>query len=91
MGTSAGRHASACRTPARGHAAPNGVNIRTGSSTSCTSVGQAQASHTLDYYCYTVGNDGYTWTYLKDLSTGKLGWVRDDLLADDGSFYYCGF
>lgn len=76
---------------ATGHTTTNGVNIRTGSGTSCTSVGQAQTSHTLDYYCYTAGNDGFSWTYLKDLSTGKVGWIRDDLLSNTGSWSYCGF
>ena len=74
-----------------GHTNSDAVNIRTGSATTCTSVGQAQASHSLDFYCYTVGNDGFTWTYLKDITTGKLGWIRDDLLVNNGSFSYCGF
>ncbi|MFC7615459.1 hypothetical protein ACFQV2_20125 [Actinokineospora soli] len=44
-----------------------------------------------------MGNDGYTWTYLRNLRTGVRGWVRDDLLdlnADGqtrGSLSYCGF
>ncbi|WP_306316289.1 MULTISPECIES: SH3 domain-containing protein [unclassified Streptomyces] len=68
----------------------NGANERTGSSTSCTSKGIAYSSHTLDYHCYTRAGD-YTWTYLRNDTTGVTGWVRDDLLSDGGSLDYCGF
>ncbi|MFI9012065.1 SH3 domain-containing protein [Actinosynnema sp. NPDC053489] len=67
----------------------SGARIRTGSSTSCTPVGSLEPSHRLDYYCYTLGNDGYTWTYLRDVTTGKRGWVRDDLLPNYGSSSHC--
>jgi hypothetical protein len=44
-------------------------------------------THTSTYtYTYT-----YTWSYLRDIDTGKVGWVRDDLLPGDGSTFYCGF
>jgi hypothetical protein len=69
----------------------NGANERSGSSTSCAINGIAYNTQRLDYHCYTNGNDGYTWTYLRNDSTGVYGWVRDDLLSDDGSFVYCGF
>ncbi|MEU4747003.1 SH3 domain-containing protein [Actinosynnema sp. NPDC023658] len=62
---------------------------RSGSSTSCTALGTAQTSDRLDYHCYTVGNDGYTWTYLRNDRTGVAGWVRDDLLEDHGSGVPC--
>lgn len=64
------------------------VNIRTGPHTSCTSVGQGQLNHVVDYHCYARG-DGvtrpgvgtyYSWTYLRDVTTGKAGWVSDTLL-----------
>ena len=67
----------------------SGARIRTGSSTSCTAVGSIEPSHRLDYYCYTNGDDGYTWTYLRDVTTGKRGWVRDHLLPNYGSGYHC--
>ncbi|QFZ21304.1 SH3 domain-containing protein [Saccharothrix syringae] len=67
----------------------SGARIRTGSSTSCTAVGTIEPSHRLDFYCYTNGNDGATWTYLRNLSTSRQGWVRDDLLPNRGSFYHC--
>jgi hypothetical protein len=75
-----------------GHTNDNYANIRTGSNTSCASVGQAQASHTLYYYCYTSQSNGdYTWTYVRDVNTGKRGWIRDDLLSGYGSGDWCGF
>lgn len=64
---------------------------RSGSSTSCTIHGIAYSSHRLDYHCYTVANDGYTWTYVRNDTTGVRGWSRDDLLPNYGSFVYCGF
>lgn len=68
------------------------VNIRTGSDINCTSVGILAAGTRADYYCYTLNpSSGHTWTYLRDVATGKKGWVRDDNLPDDGSFVYCGF
>ncbi|MGW0705753.1 SH3 domain-containing protein [Streptomyces sp. NPDC002643] len=69
----------------------NGVNMRSGSSTGCSSNGIAYSSHSLDYHCYTVGNDGYTWTYTRNDATGVYGWMRDDVLSDGGSLVYCGF
>ncbi len=73
------------------HTAKANSRIRTGSSTSCTAVGEAQTNHSLDYYCYTDGSDGLTWTYLHDSTINRSGWIRDDLLTDGGSFSYCGF
>lgn len=67
----------------------NGANERSGSSTSCTINGIAYNTQQLDYHCYTVATDGSTWTYLRNNST--YGWVRDDLLSDNGSLVYCGF
>ncbi|MEV1008858.1 SH3 domain-containing protein [Streptomyces sp. NPDC049881] len=67
----------------------NGANIRTGSGTNCGARGVAYASHRLDYHCYTVGNDGYTWTFVRNDTTGVTGWIRDDLLSDRGSNVPC--
>ncbi|GAA2686074.1 MULTISPECIES: SH3 domain-containing protein [Actinosynnema] len=69
--------------------ASSGARIRTGSATSCTAPGSIQPSDQLDYYCYTLGNDGYTWTYLRNRRTGVQGWTRDDLLPGGGSNYGC--
>ena len=67
----------------------SGARIRTGSSTSCTAVGTVEPSHRLDYHCWTRGADGYTWTYLRDVTTSRRGWVRDNLLPGNGSSYPC--
>ncbi|MEO6086667.1 MAG: hypothetical protein ABIQ18_26495, partial [Umezawaea sp.] len=72
-----------------GHEERHWARIRTGSSTSCTAPGSIEPSNRLDYYCFTEANDGYTWTYLRDVTTGKRGWTRDDLLPNNGSYYHC--
>ena len=36
-----------------------------------------QLGDKLDYYCFTVGNDGETWTYLSVYERGFAGWVLD--------------
>ncbi|MCS0638523.1 SH3 domain-containing protein [Streptomyces sp. LP05-1] len=69
----------------------NGANTRSGSGIGCISNGIAYNTQRLDYHCYTVGNDGKTWTYLRNDSTGVTGWIRDDLLSNGGSLVYCGF
>jgi uncharacterized protein YraI len=71
-------------------ATTSAANIRTGSSTSCLSIGSLVAGQRIDYYCFTHTST-YTWSYLRDIDTGKVGWVRDDLLPGDGSTFYCGF
>jgi hypothetical protein len=43
------------------------------------------------YFCWTEGNDGFTWTYLQNLRTNVRGWVRDNLLDNFGSTEWCGF
>jgi hypothetical protein len=71
-------------------------NIRTGSNKSCTAVGVLSAGQRADYYCWTWNSDStITWTYLRDVATGKQGWVRDDSLpwvnGIQGSGVHCGF
>src|SRR5512147_1721251 len=87
---SCGKTASDKDGSAWGHYA-DGANERSGSSTGCGINGIAYSNQTLDYHCYTVGNDGYTWTYLRNATTGVYGWIRDDLLSNNGSYVYCGF
>jgi hypothetical protein len=69
------------------------VNQRSGSSTSCSIPGVLQPTDDAIYYCWTAGNDGLTWTYLKNIRTGVLGWSRDDLLKGFGApdWAWCGF
>ncbi|MEU1850485.1 SH3 domain-containing protein [Streptomyces sp. NPDC019990] len=94
MATPAAAHAPCGTTaPDRDNGAwnrtANGANQRSGSSTGCAINGIAYNTHRLDYHCYTQGNDRYTWTYLRNDSTGVSGWVRDDLLSDGGSLVHC--
>jgi hypothetical protein len=73
-----------------GHALGGNVALRTGTGTNCAVVGQAQMGDDLDYYCYLPGPDGHSWTYVKDLTTGRSGWIRNDLLSGNGSHVGCG-
>ena len=64
----------------------NGVNIRTGPSPSCTSVGQGQKTHNVEIDCYRRGSDGYNWMRIKDTTNSKAGWVRNDYLTNYSPF-----
>jgi hypothetical protein len=72
-------------------AANTSARQRTGSSTSCTARGQLEPSDDADYWCYTWATGTESWTFLTNLRTGVRGWVRDDLLDDNGSARHCGF
>ncbi|WP_406861424.1 SH3 domain-containing protein [Streptomyces sp. HUAS MG47] len=71
-----------------GHTNTNYVNIRTGPTTDCTSVGQAQMSHNLRLDCYRSGEGG-TWSHVKDVTTGRSGWIKDSLLDGYGANRAC--
>ena len=64
------------------------VTLRSGPSNSCIQTGQGISGQLADYLCYTPG-DGGTWTFLRNVSTGDQGWVRDDLLPGNGSQVPC--
>jgi hypothetical protein len=66
----------------------NTVTLRSGPSNSCIQIGQGMPDQIAQYLCYAPG-DGGTWTFLRNVSTGDQGWVRDDLLAADGSRVPC--
>lgn len=66
----------------------NTVTLRSGPSDSCIQTGQGTHDQLAQYLCYTPGEGG-TWTFLRNASTGEQGWVRDDLLAGDGSQVPC--
>ncbi len=66
----------------------NTVTLRSGPSNSCIQTGQGMPDQIAQYLCYAPG-DGGTWTFLRNVSTGDQGWVRDDLLAADGSRVPC--
>ncbi|MEV0005080.1 hypothetical protein AB0H28_22735 [Micromonospora sp. NPDC050980] len=72
------------------------VNIRTGPHTTCGSLGYGQLSHNVDFHCFASGDrvsanghTTYTWTYLKDTTTGVSGWVADALLDNLGGNVAC--
>ncbi|HEU5470933.1 MAG TPA: SH3 domain-containing protein [Actinophytocola sp.] len=77
--------------------ASGAANQRSGSSTGCGAPGALQPTDDALYFCWTSGNDGFTWTYLRNQRTGVRGWVRDDLLDVNvdgftrGSIRWCGF
>jgi hypothetical protein len=77
--------------------APSGgaANQRSGtialSSNNCTILGVLQPTDDALYFCWTLGNDGFTWTYLRNQRTTVRGWVRDNLLDGNGSDDWCGF
>ncbi|MFF9852731.1 SH3 domain-containing protein [Streptomyces litmocidini] len=87
--------AAACSSPAwsnrdghAGSANTDYVNIRTGPTTECSSLGQAQASHSLTLHCWVAGQDG-TWSHVQDNTTGVGGWIKDNLLNGYGSSLPC--
>ena len=89
---SCGRTGSTASSTRHNDAPSNGAaNQRSGSSTGCVALGVLQPTDDALYFCYTVANDGFTWTYNQNLRTGVRGWTRDDLLDGYGSFTYCGF
>jgi hypothetical protein len=53
------------------------ANVYRGSSVGCGANGSMQVGDKLDYYCFTVGNDGETWTYLSVYERGFAGWALD--------------
>jgi hypothetical protein len=66
----------------------NTVTLRSGPSNSCIQTGQGTHDQLAQYLCFTPG-DGGTWTFLRNVSTGDQGWVRDALLAGNGSQVPC--
>ncbi|RSS54511.1 SH3 domain-containing protein [Streptomyces sp. WAC06614] len=67
------------------------ANMRSGSTTSCGVTGWADNQDQLVYYCWTQNSNGATWTYLRNVSDGRYGWVSDHLLPNNGSDRWCGF
>jgi hypothetical protein len=60
------------------------------------SLGYGQYAHHVDFHCFTNGDKvtanghtTYTWTYLRDTTTGVSGWVADALLDGLGSGIAC--
>ncbi|MFD7660082.1 hypothetical protein ACFV4N_39405 [Actinosynnema sp. NPDC059797] len=63
--------------------------VQSGSAYSCSDVGVIFHHDRLDYYCYTLGNDGQRWTYVSAFDWGIAGWVPDKLLKEPGSLATC--
>jgi hypothetical protein len=76
-------------------AGSGGANQRNGtiaiSSTNCPILGVLQPTDDARYFCWTLANDGFTWTFAQNIRTGVRGWTRDNLLANFGSNQNCGF
>ncbi|WUD70384.1 hypothetical protein OG937_45350 [Streptomyces sp. NBC_00510] len=66
------------------------ANMRSGSSTGCAVAGWADNRDGLEYWCYTNSENG-TWTYLSNIHDKTIGWVKDTLLPNGGSYKWCGF
>ncbi|MBB5112832.1 SH3 domain-containing protein [Micromonospora echinospora] len=72
------------------------VNIRTGPHTTCASLGYGQLNHNVDFHCFGSGDrvtangkTTYTWTYVRNVTTGVSGWVADALLDNLGGNVAC--
>jgi hypothetical protein len=57
-----------------GHFNGQGINIRSGPRTSCTSYGLGYEGNALKVWCSVTEPDGVTWYYLNDRTTGVRGW-----------------
>ncbi|GIG61427.1 hypothetical protein Lfu02_57990 [Longispora fulva] len=64
-----------------GNSATQTVNIRNGNGVQCGRLGLATPEDALRYRCEAVADNGAYWTYLTDISTGVIGWVRSDFLT----------
>jgi hypothetical protein len=73
------------------------VRIRNGPGTrsACGAFGQGEPGDRVQFHCWKVGEDGFTWSHLIDASrrgaNGQFlqGWSRDDLLTGNGAFNHC--
>ncbi len=67
----------------------SGVNMRTGPSTSCPSVGQGQLGQVVTLHCYKYAPGLVGWDHVYNQATGKSGWVRSIYLTELGSIEPC--
>lgn len=61
-----------------GHFTGQGVNIRTGPSTTCTVVGLGYEGQAVSVHCYYQVNP--VWFYITDKATGVEGWSKYPLV-----------
>lgn len=64
----------------------DGVNIRSGDSTSCASLGLGYQHHSVTVHCYSRPGGGDLWVYLTDNSTGVSGWSSQQYVTWHDSF-----
>jgi hypothetical protein len=60
-----------------------------GSSFDCGQSGVIIGGYKLDYYCWTLGNDGNTYTYVSAYEHGYAGWAWDTQIPNNGSSVHC--
>lgn len=60
-----------------------------GSSSSCGLNGVILGGDRLDYYCWTLGNDGSTYTFVSAFEKGAAGWALDTEVPNNGSSVHC--
>ncbi|MCO5987992.1 hypothetical protein NE235_17975 [Actinoallomurus spadix] len=60
-----------------------------GSSAGCGLTGVILGGDRLDYYCWTLGNDGYTYTFVSAFEKGAAGWALDSEIPNNGSSVHC--
>ena len=65
-----------------------GINIRSGPSTTCTVYGLGYEGQTLKVWCI-VANGGTNWVYLNDRTTGVRGWSVAHYVTWSGSLPGC--
>jgi hypothetical protein len=64
------------------------INIRTGTSSQCSIIGNIGKGEAFNYDCYVVDAINRTWTFLHT-SENEYGWVLDSALLDNGSPIEC--
>ncbi|HEY5836260.1 hypothetical protein [Streptomyces sp.] len=67
---------------------PGVINIRTGTTSECSIVGQIDRLEAFNYNCFVWDAIGRSWTYLHT-SGNEHGWVLDSSLPDNGSPVHC--
>lgn len=66
-----------------------GTYIHMGPYLACTRVGQGFPKHRIDVHCGVYNSKGVPWVYVRDVSTGKNGWVRASALRGAGTIPNC--
>ncbi|MFJ8142932.1 hypothetical protein [Streptomyces sp. NPDC096013] len=76
-------------TPTYTHVGDSGpVNIRTGTTSSCSIIGNVGVGEAVNFNCYVWDAIGRSWTFLHT-SENEHGWVLDSVLPGNGSPVHC--